>query len=753
VSCAAKSLCTASVHALLRNERSTIRGFPCRLALLLAMAGVFCAPVRPQNQAAVTDLDAMKNLIATRPLRQIQDSIVRLCFTRILHGVSWQTQDLYLAGSKLVEKDSTFFLGPLLRGFYLSAVSTDRRGHDRAKRELERVIRLWPIKKYKPYRGNMDALISEQTAAGLSPDVQNMSYWTTYYYLQVNYQLSSEYLELNEARRAWEVTRDLMDENFAYDFYSLHRLSWMYYKYRYFKPGEEYPFLRNTMKENVRLAIDLSFEQQRKIRNYRAVKFSHPRFWIDEGSLSWYEGTATNIISIGYGVIWENDSSIAYFERIPYEFQIRNNGTYMYLEDINYRMAERQFELVGKAGNRPIEILSQPTAIESYKNMLIYMGNPEEAYAYLDDYPKKYQTDRGWSMIWTGAVNYWNGHLDESVTNLDLARGYPEVFGNISFNRTHYDMLARIQESITYSAQVSRIDFEPNLERGFFARIWNAVKRFVLKVYYAFLSFLYRHWAVDSYLQIEDRQEYLKVFYPENLADYFQTWSILRNLDPLWHLDKLRAARLNDKRPRAQKFYSLFEADLLHRIGDNEQALQVLSLGGKPLWETADTTYEKLLIAMAEDAQIAIADDEDQSAVPRHIVNLYRWYPQAVMLWGHSLPLRFSADDIARLNLSGKQNDFVNEMAEIIPDFNFDSDASRSVVSPVLHITAAAENGVLRFTYNVVLEGRTVASGSFQSEMTVKGRKALLTPADAAKRIAYGVFRIVPKENAGEAGA
>jgi hypothetical protein len=726
-----------------RRSRLTWPVVRAAAVVCLVAHGAFAQPNGPEPPA----ITSAKRMLRDAPITAVRDSLVRLAFTQILNNVSLQSQDIYIIGTRIQDKDPAFFLGALLRGYYLSAIATDRRGHQQARLELERALRAWPHDRYAPHAGSLDAQVAAQFLAGVSQEQQFFTYMITYQYLQLNYQLSNSYLELNEARRAFEVTRELLDRHFTYDFYSLHRLAWLFYKYRYFTRGEDYPFLLGSQRENVRRAIDLSNLELEKIRAYRTVKYSYPRYWMDDNTLSWYEEGAKNILSIAYGVMWNNDSSIVFYERIPSWYQIRNNGTYTYLAALDYRAAERQFAMVGKAGGAPMSVISQPTAIESYKNMLIYKGTPEEGYVYLNDYARKYQTDRGWAMSWTGTINYWNGHLLESIRNLNIARQYPEVFGNISFNRTHYDMLALTQQSLSYEALANAIAFEPNTAKGFFARIWNAIVRFVMKWYYRFMAFLCRHWAIDQYLQVEDRAEYLKVFYPENLLDYFQTWNIVGHLDPAWHLRALREAKQGDRRPRAQRYYAVFEADLLRRLGREAEAWNLLHPGGRDFRASADTAYEKLLIAMAENETVSILEDrgEDTQAA-RHVVAMYASYPQAVSLWGRTLPLRFDRSDVSLLAVSGSQRDTIDQALAVFERYDFDRDTKYPFDVPRLRLSVSSRGGGLHIGYTVTLANRVIARGDCQSLSRDRTRPVSLPPAELARRIAYGVFRIVPKD-------
>ncbi len=697
-------------------------------------------------QVAVVDV---KDMLAKKPLERVRDSVVAGLFIAVLERMSWKDEDLYTLGATLVEKDDRFFLGHLLKGFYQANVATDRRGHAQARDELKLALELWPVAKWAPHRGNMDALTSTQYLSGVSVDQQILSYYLTHEYLQLHYQLCEEHMELNEAREAWLLIDGLWKKDFAYDFFSQHKMAWMFYKYRYFSQGDEFPFLKASLSENVQTALRLSFQQKQRIAAYRALKYTNLRWWLDDGLLTWYESTADNVISLCYSVIWEVDSSITYFERIPFDMQIRNNGIYTYLTALNYRSAERQFELTGKPDGRPLPVVEDPTAIESYKNMLIYKGVPEEAYIYLDNYPKKYQVDRGWSRIWMGTINYWNGHLDEALRNLRTAHEYPEVFANISFNRTHYDMMALIQMSVICQAQVERLRFEPNLETGFFARIWGAVKTFVMKLYYGFMAFVYRHWAINNYLEIEDRQEYLKVYYSENVMDYFQTWSIVKHLDPAWHLDRLQRARAADPRERAGKFYRVFEAGFLHQAGDDEGALRVLD-AGPPITTVADTTYEKLLMAMSEDLQIAVRSELGRGDVRDHILTLYRIYPQAILLWGHRLPLRFEASSVTMTGLTNEQRDYADEAISVFRDFGFDFTEAGTADEPAFSLRVTSENGRPAFQYTVTMNGGVFATGVIATEETQAGSTVTLTPQDVALRLAYAVFRLTPHHLEGE---
>jgi len=690
--------------------------------------------VSPQNEA-VTSINTM---LKTRPFAEVEDSIVRLTITKIIDRVSWKSQDVYLLGTEILRKKQGFFLGHFLRGLYMSSTSTDRRGHSKAKEELEAARAHWPLDVYAPMKESPDAYLERQHLTGVGFEQQIYDYLLTYYYLQLHYQLSSEYLELNEARQAFEITSMLEEKNYAYDFYSLTRLAWMYYKYRYFAPGSEFPFLKPSFSQNVYTALQLAAEERQKISEYTAKKHSYLRYWTDENTLTWYNEASYNITSLAYGVVWEMDSSITYYEKMSDWMKLRNNGMYLYLADINYRAAERQFEIIGKIGDQPVTEISQPGAVDPYKNLCIYKGHPEEAYLFLDNFPRKYQEDRGWSMIWLGTVNYWNGHLDESIRNLEIAAEYPEVFGNISLNRTHYDLMVHAQQSMTYAALARQIDFEPNLKQGFFARLWEGFTRFLQNIYYRFMAYLHRHWAIDKYLQIEDRQEYMKVYYTENVLDYYQTWSILTQLDPEWHLQRLNDVRLQDKRSRAQRFYHLLEAGFMLEQGKEDEARNALLLNGRPLSATADTSYEKLMVAMAEDMEIKIGGEQ------QHLLALYQSYPQTVMLWGHRLPLYVVRGHGTIGDMSKGQKESLEQALTLLQKFDFDFRDEAGTDIPALTIRPVVQKKKFLIQYEVHLRGQQIASGTIAATERIRGKEHTLTAADIAKRLAYGVFRIVP---------
>jgi hypothetical protein len=339
-----------------------------------------------------------------------------------------------------------------------------------------------------------------------------------------------------------------------------------------------------------------------------------------------------------------------------------------------------------------------------------------------------------------GTINYWNGHLDESLNNLRAAREYPEVFGNISFNRTHYDAMTLAQLSATCDAQINRLDFEPNLEEGFLARIWNAVKKFFLRFYYAFMSFAYRHYAIGMYLEIEDRPEYLKIFYPENVMDYHQTWTIIRSLDADWHLEHLRDARAHDKRPGAEKYYRFFEAGLLHELGNDDEAAHVLDGPGRPIQSEADTAYEKLLIAMTEDLNVRIIEETGNGDRQRHLVNLYQIYPQAVLLWGHKLPLSIDLQTVKSTDKDDQR--MVDNVISTFEDFGFDFRHDPSPDIPSMMIRPVGTGLELAFEFIVSVNGRNIASGRIAATETKAGVTTALKYREIAKRLAYGVFRM-----------
>ncbi|MBL0174159.1 MAG: hypothetical protein IPP94_02655 [Ignavibacteria bacterium] len=324
---------------------------PIGLATLLAAALCALAPtvLRAQEESDQLAMRRCQRMLKEKPFAQIEDSLVRIAVNEIIPRNRWRAQDLYLLGVTIGEKAPDCFLGPFLRGLYFSAVSSDRRGHERARLELAEAWTAWPRARYAAERGSLDAMIARMVRDGVPFAEQLYRYNLTHSYLQLNYQLSQEHLELNEAREAYGTIRALMEEDFAFDFYSLNKLSWMYYKYRYFAPGPDTPFLKPTFTGNIDAALSSAFAAQRKIAAYLAAKPSHTRYWQDESSIGWYADATTNLISIAYGVRWQTDSAIVYYEKMPEYMKLRNNGQIIYLSGLNYRAAEYQFEMVGMA--------------------------------------------------------------------------------------------------------------------------------------------------------------------------------------------------------------------------------------------------------------------------------------------------------------------------------------------------------------------------------------------------------------------
>ncbi len=725
---------------------SVIGKYPSRMrapaAAIRISLFLFLAPhVMTAQDGAGKHVNHARALLNAEPFEAVRDSVTRSVFTRILPASRWQrSQDMFLLGTLLGEKAPEYFLGPLLRGLYLAEVSTDRRGHSSAARELAEAWKTWPRNTLRPHGGHMDVLLSDQYARGVPFDEQLFRLNVTRYYIQLCHQLCDEYLELNAAREAYETLRRIMAEDLAYDLYSKTKLAWMHYKYRSFAFGPDYPFLKPSRTGNIREARALAASAQLRIAEYRNVKRSAERIWLDESDISWYHDAATNIISLAYGVEWKIDSSIAHYERMPEWMKVRNNGIFLHLANLDFRSAEREFEAVGYDAGEPADYVMQPSAIDAYAIVTIFKGTPEVSYHFVDDYVKKYQEGRGWGLICAGTVNYWNGHLDESLKNLATAEAYPEVFGNISLTRTNYDMVIHSQRSLTYDALANTLSFEPSSEEGLLTRLWDAIKRFVRKLLYRFLAFISRQRAADSYLQIADRSEFQKIFYLEATGDPYQLWSIMRRLDPEWHLEKARRARSEDPRKRASRYYDYLEAAFLHESGENESARAILERGPGPIWSEADTAYEKLTIAMIEDLHIRILEDLGEDPA-RHIAELYRRYPQAALLWGHRLPVYFDLSPTPA-SLTGEQRDTVDMVSNQLFRFDFQQLDTPFRGLPTIRLNPRNDNGAIAFNLRVELDGNIISEIDVPSHKRRGNRTMRLSPAEMARRLAYGVFRI-----------
>jgi hypothetical protein len=296
-----------------------------------------------------------------------------------------------------------------------------------------------------------------------------------------------------------------------------------------------------------------------------------------------------------------------------------------------------------------------------------------------------------------------------------------------------------------YEARAHGIDFEAPVAEGFFARIWERIVRFFVKLYCRFMGFLSLHWATDAYLQFDDRGEFLKPWYSENPFDYYSYWTVLKRLDPDWHLARLKEARAGDARPRAGRYYAFFEAGFLHARGDDAAARRVLEGNGRPLWDDIDTSYEKLLGVMALDLDIDIRHSLGLGGERERVVEMFRRYPQTVQLWGRRLPLLIAKHDVTRGALTAEQHLEADLAMETLRDFDFDF-TDDDATAPVLQVNVRQDGPVLVYDYRVTLRGEAISSGSIRSERKQAGVQRLLTPREIARELAYGVFRISARE-------
>jgi hypothetical protein len=698
--------------------------------MILALPRLFAQPSGSQKSFA-----KIRAVLEAPDFESVKDTVIEMALVDILDRASWTESESYVLGSQILEKDPTCFMGSYLRGWYLSHVATDKMGNRRALEELLDADANWDIQRYKPFRGNLDALLVEQNDAGVSQRERTYSYLLTYYYLQLQYELSSVYLDLDMPEESYGLMKKLSDSGYEADFFSLTRMAWICYKYRDAAQSRGLSFLMPEGKANIAEAIRLAKSQQDEIASYLQRKTTMTRYWVDNSTVTWYEHAANNIISISYGVGWETDSAITYYEKMPEWFKLRLNGIYLYLTDMNYRAAERQFEYIGKAGNSPVSHLAEPQVLELYKNVLIYKGDLDEAHFYLKDYAKKYQSWRGMGLLWEGTVEYWRGNLDEAEDILKSAYDYPEVFGNTSLTRQHYDIQIHIQLSAVHKAKLHRLNFQPVLEAKWYTRIWHTVKNFFLKLYHWFMSFLHEYWAVDSYLQIIDRDEYLKIFYTENPTDYFQTWSILKKLNPDWHLKRIETTRKSDERVRAGKFYDLMKAGYYIEQEKEDEARALLA--GADLAAKADTAYEKLFIAMVEDMAVNVAANSNDAE--SHLLNLYRYYPQAVFLWGHTLPITMRFEPLAAL-YPEELKDYYSDVQDVFSQFEFDFKEAAPKV-PSIIVQPEVKDGRMTINYVVTFDGQIRNKGSIVTSVKGNGKETVAA-GKAAKELAYSIFHI-----------
>jgi hypothetical protein len=557
--------------------------------------------------AAILLLLSCNNSIAQTRVEQKAAQRYEIDAKRI--GVSIESEDALPRSREFKRVDSTYYVGWMFEGAYKYNHAADYLGFKNATVPLERALNLIE-RDYKKELGTRTADL--------------MVYFPTYKYqidyTTIAYYLMNCYANMEEADKTFNLLRRVIKWNFQRDYQmdAYNYLGWTVHRNRYYTSAK-YPFLKNSINENERLAnayLDSGLRRININKKLNAAIFQPGYEEMEKMTVYHYK-------SILYSYALKIDSA-AYYYNLMRKSPIFPHNNYATFRSIcgDFREAESEYEqaVTQDAGDKRLKEWAYYTSIID-----IYKGLPKTAAEQMRDMIKGNGSTPGfgWYNIALARAMHYDGQIAEAERYANKAAEFKELHIGTTLSQSHYDFSVQLLKLIDKDAMWERKKFEnrnwwynPNV-------LMNMAQLLGEKYLQQFL-------IINQFAQNPERDRVIyKLFSTESTVSWDEIWYLIRDFSTRFFLDRFKKEAQTDDRKYINKYFKLFIARLEMKQGNYKEARKILEAIMRD--PNTDGEYEKLFIARVYQAQAECAKErKDNTDYSRWVYLMYQLYPQLI---------------------------------------------------------------------------------------------------------------------------
>ncbi|MFZ6001650.1 MAG: tetratricopeptide repeat protein [Bacteroidota bacterium] len=608
----------------------------------------------------------------------------------------------YDKARSFIRKDSTFYLGYMLEGAYLFFRANDELGFRKAIGPLQKAL--------DKIEYDYDPVLRIRTN---NYAVYAANYQYHFDYGLITYFLGRCYQNVEAQDKAMMVLNHIKDRNFQVEVNtdSYNTMAWIFHRNRVYT-SKQFPFLKNTVRENVDAANRYLDSAIQKIRNDFPVNngLYDPSF-LNRQYLSTFHYKA-----MIHDYLLDIDSANYY-----YDILIQNNAhsPNNYAE---FKLAMGEFEesemFFREAEER--EQSPEKTTKEYYYmrgTLATYRGHPEEADTLLNEVLRAQGSTPGygWHCIGLARAQHFEGLTAESQDRTNKAARFQELHIGTTWGQEQYNLAVASLNYINQLQFKKEYWFEHDEWYFWLNPVnWYRWVKYTLEIRH--------HKMVLASLVAENperEQVIYSIFSPENLVTFDEVWSVIEGFGNEYFIDIYKKKLATDKRPRVKKYFRYFLGKLYLAEGDESEAINYF----KEVLNDPDREdpYQTMLMArVCEGMAEATSGDERE----HYIQQLYSLYPQLLPFSSLTMPFK--------LNVAGTQNEVAENLLDELKSTNIDLVNTDDV--PVVTVSFDPNGTALDVVYSVESKGKVVRSGTLRVEETERE--------GAGKLLAYRLFNI-----------
>lgn len=616
-------------------------------------------------------------------------------------GVDVNSDDALPRSREFLRIDSTYYVGWMFEGAYKYNHAADYLGFKNASVPLERALQTME----RDYGKELKTRTSDL-----------MVFFPVFKY-HIDYTLAANYLmncysNMDEPDKVFALLRRVVKLNFQRDFYmdAYNYLGWTVHRNRFYTTAK-YPFLKNSIDENERLAMTYLDSGMRKIsRDYSMnSKIFQPGYERpDKLAVYHYK-------SMLYAYAFNIDSAAHYYGLMREGGQLpHNNFATFRLICGDFRMAEEEYEKASTQDGYDKRLQEWVY----YSSVLdIYKGLPKTGVQLTKDMIKANGSTPGfgWYNIAEARCLLYDGQTAEALRYVNKAAEFKETHIGTTLGQTHYDFSVQL---IKLQQKIQEIEAQKFEHKNWWYNpmVLGKIAQLTAEKY------LQQFLIINQFAQNPERDRVVyKLFSTESTVSWDEVWYLIRDFSTNFFLDRFTKELSTDKRTAIRKYFQYFVARLMMEKGDYAAASDKLNAVLRD--PTLDADYEKLLIARALQAQAECANelDKDDDYNDR-MYKMYLFYPQLIPY----TTLRMNM----RINMSGAPEGFESELKSL----NINWTNSTSLQAPKASIRFTGKGDKQKIEYYVTDE-----SGK---ELVARQTMVYKNAAQSARELGYRLFNI-----------
>ncbi len=615
---------------------------------------------------------------------------------------SFMDEKTYEKARGFIRRDSTYYLGYMLEGAYLFFRANDELGFTKAIAPLKKAL--------DKIEYDYDPLLRLRSN---NYAVYSANYRYHFDYGLITYFLSRCYQNVEQQDKAMEVLMHIRDRNFQVEINmdSYNTMAWIFHRNRVYT-SKQFPFLKNSVKENVTAANRYLDSALQKIRDDFAVNngLYDPNF-LNRQFLSTYHYKA-----MIHDYLLDIDSANYYYDMLI------QNQAYSSNNYAEFKLAMGEFEeadlFFREAEER--ERNQEKTTKEYYYmrgTLAIYRGQPDRADTILNNVLQSQGSTPGygWHCIGLARAQHYEGLTAESQDRTNKAARFQELHIGTTWGQEQYNLAVA---SLNYINQLQfKKEYWFEHDEWYF---WLNPVNWYRWVKYT-LEIRHHKMVLASLIAENPEREQViySIFSPENLVSFDEVWSAIDGFGNEYFIDIYKKKLESDKRPRVKKYFRYFLGKLYLAEGKETEAIQFFN----QVLNDPDSTdpYQTMLLARTYEG-LALANSGSERT--HYTQLLYNIYPQ--LLPFTDLKMEFNLSSVTTAN---------EEQESVLADLkNTSIYFSSNERAPRVSIAFTVRGEALDIRYAVDNGGSARQQGVLTIEATER--------ADAGKLLAYHLFGI-----------